>query len=285
MRNSGQKRKPLRSLQRSATQAPQDFQKITEAMIALRAVGNQQRTTGTAAIVADTDTAMYKKYGLCSMDMDRMLIMCGLKAGQEDRLPQWIKTVAMTNLSKDGKRTAVRAALLADPKYDEHPIPITPQLLKMIMDKEFTGDDNNTMAGGSMKGLSIYIMESMTPEEIEEAAEYAQALEEPRSATVGEIRKRNARKAQAPAAFSSLLDSLKTYANLLLALFGRKCPFLQELVRDMIMPLQKFLQHAKTLMLSTTLAAIMWAAFKQGCSFALDRQSNGFQPIGGPTLD
>jgi len=90
-----------------AMQAPQDFQKIAEAMVALQAVGNQQQTTGSAAIVADTDTAMFKKYGLCSLDMDRMLIMCGLKAGQEDRLPQWITKVAMTNLSKDGKRTAV----------------------------------------------------------------------------------------------------------------------------------------------------------------------------------
>jgi len=42
-----------------ATQAPQDFQKIAEAMVALQAVGNQQRTTGSAAIVADTDTAMF----------------------------------------------------------------------------------------------------------------------------------------------------------------------------------------------------------------------------------
>ena len=202
--------------------------------------------------------------------------MCGLKAGQEDRLPQWITNAAMSNLSKDGKRTAVRAALLADPKYDEHPIPITPQLLKMILDKEFTGDDDNTTAGGAMKGLSIYLMESMTAEEIEEATEYAQALEESRSATVAEIRKRTTRKAQAPADFSGLLDSQKTYANLLLALFGCKCPFLQELVRDMIMPLQKFIPHAKALMRRTTLSAIMWATFKQGCSFVLgDMPENG----------
>ena len=158
---------------------------------------------------------------------------------------------------------------MADPKYDEHPIPITPQLLKMILDKEFTGDDDNTMAGGAMKGLSIYLMESMTAEEIKEATEYAQALEEARSATVAEIRKRTTRKAQAPADCSGLLGSQKTYAHLLLALFGRKCPFLQELVRDMIMPLQKFIPHAKALMRRTTLSAIMWATFKQGCSFAL----------------
>ena len=72
----------------------------------------------------------------------------------------------MKDLSKDGKRAAVQAALIADPEYDENPIPITPQLLKMIVDKEFTGDDDTTTAAGAMKGLSIYLMEDMTDEEI-----------------------------------------------------------------------------------------------------------------------
>ena len=117
-----------------AAQAPQDFQKIAEAMIALQAAGSSQRTTGSVAVMADTDATLYKTYGLYPLDMDRMLTMCSLKSGQEDRLPNWITTVAMANLSKDGRRTAVQTTLLADPKYDEHPILITPQLLKMRMD-------------------------------------------------------------------------------------------------------------------------------------------------------
>ena len=251
-------------------QAPQqDFQKLAEAMIALQAAGNQKHITGGAAIVVDTDKAMFTKYGLCSLDMDRMLTMCGLKTGQEDQLPEWIKTVALKDLSKDGKRAAVRAALVADPKYEENPIPITPQLLKMIVDKEFTGDDDSSTAAGAMKGLSIYLMEDMTAEEIEEATEFANALAEAKMVTVAEIRKKTSRKAHAPTDFTSLLDRQKTYANLLMALFGRKCPLLQELVRDMIMPLQKLVRSSKALMRRTTLSAIMWATFRQGCSFAL----------------
>lgn len=62
----------------------------------------------------------------------------------------------------------------------------------MIMDKEFTGDDDHTIAGGAIKVLSPYLMASMTAEELEEASDYyAQALEESRSATVAEIRKKN----------------------------------------------------------------------------------------------
>jgi len=73
---------------RGAAQAPQDFQKIAEAMMATQAAGSPQRTTGSVAVVADTDATLYKTYSLCPLDMDRMLTMsCGLKSGQEDRFP------------------------------------------------------------------------------------------------------------------------------------------------------------------------------------------------------
>ena len=145
----------------------------------------------------------------------------------------------------------------------------------MIMDKEFTGDDDHTTANGAMKGLSPYLMASMTAEELEEAADYAQTLEESRSAKVAEIRKKHTWKAQAPGGFTDLLDILKTYANLLLALFGRRGPFLQELVKDVILPLQKFQPMARRLMAKTTLAAILWAVFKQGCQFTLGQMEDG----------
>ena len=51
--------------------------------------------------MVDIDKQMFAKYGLCSLDMDRILM------GQEDQLPAWIKTVAMKYLSKDKKRAAV----------------------------------------------------------------------------------------------------------------------------------------------------------------------------------
>jgi len=66
-----------------------------------------------------------------------------------------------------------------------------------------------------------------------------------------------------------LLDILKMYTNLLLTLLGRNCPFLQELVKDVILPLQKLLPMAQKMMARTTLAAILWATFKQGCHFTL----------------
>ena len=86
---------------------PQDFQKIAEALIAIQAAGSPAKAAGNVAIVADTDANLFKTYGLCPLDMERMLTMCGLQSGQEDRLPDWITTVVTTNLSKDGRRTAV----------------------------------------------------------------------------------------------------------------------------------------------------------------------------------
>ena len=51
--------------------------------------------------------------------------------------------------------------------------------------------------------------------------------------------------------------------------------FLQELVKDVILPLQKFQPMARRLMAKTTLAAILWAVFKQGCQFTLGQMEDG----------
>ena len=56
-----------------------------------------------------------------------------------------------------------------------------------------------------MKGLSIYLMEDMTAEEIEEATEFANALAEAKMVKVAEIRKKSSRKDHAPTDFTSLL--------------------------------------------------------------------------------
>ena len=48
----------------------------------------------------------------------------------------------------------------------------------MIADKEFVVDDDHTTAAGAMKGLSPYTMAGMTADEIVEANECSQALEE-----------------------------------------------------------------------------------------------------------
>ena len=129
-------------------------------------------------IVAGTDVTLFKKYGMVDINLERMLTMFGLKSGQEDRYLDLIETIATTGLSKEGKKTTIRKTLLTDPRYDKHPIPITPVLLKMIANKEFAGDDDHTTAAGAMKGLSLYTMAGMTADKIVEANEYAQALEE-----------------------------------------------------------------------------------------------------------
>ena len=61
----------------------QDFQKITEAMISLQAMGTQSSTTGGPTLVVDTEKQMFVKYGLCCLDMNRMLTMCGKKRARK----------------------------------------------------------------------------------------------------------------------------------------------------------------------------------------------------------
>ena len=65
-------------------QGPQDFQKLAEAMLAIQAAASPTKA-GTIPIVADTDATLFRKYGMVDIDLERMLTMCGLKSGQEDR--------------------------------------------------------------------------------------------------------------------------------------------------------------------------------------------------------
>ena len=93
-------------------------------MLAIQAAASPTKA-GTIPIVADTDATLFKKYGMVDIDLECMLTMCGLKSGQEDIFPDWIETVATTRLSKEGKKTTIRKTLLKDPRYNEHPVPIT----------------------------------------------------------------------------------------------------------------------------------------------------------------
>ena len=253
------------SLPGSPAPTQPDLQLLAQAMLAARP--SNGRTT--PPLVVDSTTKIYDTYGLCEVDMERVLTMCGRSKGQEDMLPEWIQNVAVKNINKDGKRSIIRKLLTTELKYEEHPIPLTPTLLQMIINKEFGGDDDTTTATGAMKGLSPYTMAIMSSEELEEANEYAQAVEESKSASVADIRKKHNPRAQPPHNFTNLLEILKTFANLLQALFGRRCYFLKELLGDVIVPLLKFTPIARKLMAKHTLASILWAVFKQCSQFTL----------------
>ena len=73
--------------------------------------------------------------------------MCGRIEGQEEMLPEWISLLATKNMSTDGKRVVIRKVLQENLRCPENPIPMHPALVKMLIAKEFTGDDDSTAGG------------------------------------------------------------------------------------------------------------------------------------------
>ena len=57
--------------------------------------------------------------------------MCGLSDGQEEMLPSWYEEIAEKNISADGKRTIIKQLFKKNLKYEEHPIPTTPNIMDM----------------------------------------------------------------------------------------------------------------------------------------------------------
>ena len=250
---------------------------IIKASIAAAKMGPQTTTDTTAS---DTESTCFKKYGMSQTDVDRLLIMCGLHKGEEDQLPDWIEQLATKHMLQDSKHIAIRQLLTGALKFDEHEIPITPQLLKMIIAKAFAGDEDGSTAGGAMKGLTPYTMAPMTAREIESEHDYAAAVAASTSTTVADHQNLKKRKATAPTTYSILLEILKTYTNLLGRLFTRLCPLYTCLISDVINHLMRLSNTAKAALTKPTLAAILWAVYKQTKHFVLGEMTptNGLVP-------
>ena len=209
----------------------------------------------------------YLKYGMSDEDVDRMCILCGLQKGQGAGLPAWFEKVNNKYTGKDGKKTLLRKLLKENLKYEEHPVPVGPSALEMILNKAFTGDGDNQTPAGVMKGMSPFLFATQSAEEIAEANSYAEALNTSTSTTVAELQKLR-KKAKAPQNMTDLINLLKTFANVLDKLFTAGCPLLIRLKKDAIVPLVKLNPVAKTVFSKETIAAIAWAVYHQAMFFA-----------------
>ena len=90
--------------------------------------------------------------------------------------PGLVQKISSNQLSKKGKHVLLQQLLTTDLRFNELRIPLTPALLKMIVDKAFGGDEDSETASGAMKGLSPYTMAAMTAEEVASEHEYSTAM-------------------------------------------------------------------------------------------------------------
>jgi hypothetical protein len=229
-----------------------------------------QTQQSTSTDVADQN---YKKYGMSENDIARTLQLCGLTTGQEDQLPEWFTQIAEKNLSTDGKRSIIKILFTGNIPYEEHDIPATPTILDLAIKRTWIGDGDAATATGVMKGLSPYLFDAITSEEVEEETNFADAVRNSSASTVQDIQKLKQKKATAPSSHQALVATLKTFANALERLFTGRGPLYMVLRANLITPLTKMSKLAKSLMNKTTLASIMWGCYKQSQHYALGQMT------------
>ena len=137
------------------------------------------------------------------------------------------------------------------------------QILKLLKEKSFTGDDDAETVLAAMKGLSIYLMAPLIEEEVVEDVDYAKSVTNASSITAREIRNLSKRKASVPSSFANMLIIIKKIGNLLNALFGMIYPLLIHFHKYVITPLGKFSINARNKFSASSRAAVMWKIYQE----------------------
>ena len=216
----------------------------------------------------DPYATVCKRFNMAEPDLRHTLLLCGLETGDEEYLPAWYKDIAVKNISTEGKGRIIRS-LFKELTYDEHPIPALPTTITMLINKAWVGNDPSNTAQATMKGLSPYICMPRSEADVQAAAELHNATSEATTKTKDDVLTLAKQlKPAAPKSFSSLIGTLRTFANLLGICFGKRSPLYVDLLSDVIAPLAQWTETAKGAVASSTLAAIMWAIFQQARHFA-----------------
>ena len=93
---------------------------------------------GTAPQIAATSTGTpakpTNKFGLADSDLKRLLLLHGLRTGQEAHLQPLYSKLAEPGLSEDGQNLLIREHFKPQ-LYEEHPIPLCVENMKIIRKK------------------------------------------------------------------------------------------------------------------------------------------------------
>ena len=218
--------------------------------------------------VEDPYATTCKKFNMAEPDLHHTLLLCGLDVGEEEYLPQWYTDIAVKNISTEGKGRIIRS-IFTELTYDEHPIPALPTTVTMLINKAWVGNDPSNTAQATMKGLSPYICMPRSEADVQAASDLHNATTEATTKTKDDVLTLAKQlKPATPKSFTSLLGTLRTFANLLGICFGKRSPLYVDLVSDVIAPLAQWTETAKGAVAPSTLATIMWAIFKQARHFA-----------------
>ena len=75
------------------------------------------------------------------MELEKYMLICGMKLGQELLMLKRVTLLATKGISKEGKKNIV-LTLCKDLKYEDCKTPIITQILQLFKEKSFGRDDD-----------------------------------------------------------------------------------------------------------------------------------------------
>jgi hypothetical protein len=247
----------------------QPNQGITPELAALiaRLAPPQTRTPA----VEETVQKPEDKLGMSTTELANTLKMCGLQSGEESLLPAWFEKVNEKG-QNDNTRNQIIINTLKNIMFDDAEIPITAPLLVMIRKRKWLSDDPVATYRTAAKGLSVFAVGTLTEDEVAIINDTMEALEQATTTTAKEYKDVTSIKAKVPKEAHDFLLLLKTFANLLYALFGSSCPLYIQ-VRAII---RSFTTYSRTAMKALSMAAkaaVLWILLLQTRHFAAGNQT------------
>ena len=216
--------------------------------------------------------------GMSNSGHARLLVQCGLTAGEEDAVPILWKLLAEKNATLADKKTAVKLQL-SQPEniiYKEAKLRVLSSVVTMIIKRDFEEELGLSSLVSATKGLTIYCVPDLTEDTLEKLNEATHALDLATTTTVKDITAVR-RVAETPPNFTALIMQLKRYTTLLMTLFGRESPLLIVVIQ-MVESLEGYGDYARRLMSLQTIASIMWVLHTQSRHFAAGLMHSADKP-------
>ena len=246
----------------TATQQTFDVQALTElamqtAASAAVAAVQQMSPAKQASQTGATDVPPANDFNMSPGELEEHLRLCGLKVGQEDRLPPYLKEIRSKKAQKGYKQVALRKQIAGASDYPMHEVPICQALLDNIIAGKYVSSDSYLTLSNCTSGLSVFGLCVEEDEVLNNSNYEAELLEKATNTTIADWKKVTKQKRVKPTDGRDLVDAIKRFCNLIQALFTSACPLRQPL-KTLIDILEKYRPNVLRSLGHRNMANILW---------------------------
>ena len=227
---------------------------------------NFKTTTHTSTPTTTSSTSTAKTHELPSFGFNRIMLLCGLVAGEENSLPILYSKLAENGMTKTDKKSVIKLMFEEFVWYKEAKVRAYRSLVNMVMKRDYEEDTSMSSLRSAAKGLTIFAVPTLSNMKFDRLNDIASTLEDETHTTVTDITSA-VFEAKAPKTFFQLLKLIKRFVNLIYALFGTSSHLFVQL-ETVVGLLDEYGDTVISNMSQKTMASIVWIIRLQARHFA-----------------